>query len=337
MQKNTSELIAYLKMDKSEREVTMMRPLIYSILKSGDKTDADALLTQFLSHPTDFHYTYLFPIFKAFGDHAIAEQIYNVSFHQDKLNENADAEILEVLGCLKYEPIKQILANYIFENKETDYYISKYAVLGLLHFDCDAYQDKIETAIENCYGKNLFPEFVPALVSKLKNRKTILEKLYELGCEHASTDCNAGIIVGFSLCGEEGKSYFRKVLFDKYWEMSSTGTGTVYFAYEGLKNLNITFKELFLEIKTISDKDKLAYCLHVLFALLRRKIDDVNIYTKEQFSDIYNALFQWKNESENVTVIDLAARVDKTQDAYEIEKLIELKMMEEAILRNYKI
>ncbi|MEZ5055342.1 MAG: hypothetical protein R2807_11390 [Chitinophagales bacterium] len=337
MQKNTSELLEYLKRDKSKREVAMLRPLIYSIVKCGDNTDADAILTQYLSHPTDFHYSYLLLIFKAFGNHSMAEQIFNVSFHQGKLNENTDAEILEVLGCLKYEPIKQILATYIFEHTDTDYYISKYAVLGLLHFDCEAYQDKIEKAIENCYGKNLFPEFIPALVCKVKNKKTVLEKLYELGCEHASTDCNAGIILGFSLCGEEGKHYFRKVLFDRNWETSSTGTGTVYFAYEGLKKLDITFKELYLEIKTISDKDKLAYCIDVLFALLRRKIEDIEINPIEQFSDIYTALFQWKNKSESDTVTDLAARVDKTQEVYEIEKCIELKMIEEALLRNYKI
>jgi hypothetical protein len=333
MLKTTNELIEYLKLDKSRREVSIICSLVNSIVKCGDKTDADAVLTQYLTNPYDFKYSYLLPIFKTFGDHSIAEQIFNISIYQNKLNENANPEILEVLGYLKYAPIKQILAYYVFESRDAEYYITKHSVLGLLNFNCDEYQNCIEIEIDKCYGKNLFPEFVPALVCKLENKNSILENLYKLGSEIASTDCNAGIILGFSLCGEEGKDYFRRVLFDRNWETSSTGTGTIHFTYQGLKNLDITFKELYFEIKTISDKVDLEYCLDVYFALLKKRIDDIETNKKEPFGEIYTTLFKWKNEKYNI--IDLAESVDKVEEAYEIEKLIELKLNEEAILKNY--
>ncbi|MFC3159403.1 hypothetical protein SAMN05443633_103319 [Chryseobacterium arachidis] len=334
MLKTTSELIEYLKLDHSERESTVIFSLVYSILQCGGKTDADEILKQCLIDPFDFHYTYLLPVFKAFGDLSLAEKLFKSSIRQNKLMEDTNYEILEVLGHLKYEPVKPILADYTFGNQEkNDYYLSRSAILGLLHFDCTEYQKEIETEIEKCYGQGLFPEFIPALVCKLKDRTLILEKLYELGSEFASTDCNAGIILSFSLCGEEGREYFKKVLFDRDWETSSTGTGTVHFAYQGLKNLDITFKELYQEIKTVSDKEELKYYLDVFFALLRIKVNDIAVHKKESFAEIYTTLFKWNQENDNI--IDLARKVDLTDEAYQIKDLIKLKMNEEAILKNY--
>ena len=334
MLKTTIELIKYLKLDESEKEATIVGSLVYSILKCGDKSDADAILNQYLTNPYDFYHSFLLPVFKKFGDDSFAEQIFNVFISQNKLNENADSNILEVLGHLKYGPIKPILADYVFENTDLDY-VTADAALGLMNFDCAEYQNDIETAIDKCYGKNLFPEFVPALVCKLKNRNSILEKLYELGNEYASTDCNGGIILGFSLCGEEGKHYFRKALFNQNWETDSTSTGTVHFTYDGLKNLGITFKELYHEIKLVSDTEKIKYCLYVFFALLQTKIDDIEINKNERFADIHTALFKWKTDKKIENIFDLAERVGLTHEAYEIQKLVEMKMNEEAILENY--
>lgn len=335
MLKTTKELIEYLQLEKSSRESSIICSLVNSILICGNRTDADAILTQYLTNPFDFDYSFLMPIFKTFGDDTFAEQIFNISIQQNQLNENADSEVLEILGHLQYAPVKQILANYIFESKVTDYYILKSSALGLLHFNCDEYQNKIEIEIEKCYGKNLFPEFVPALVCKLKSRKSVLDNLYKLGSEIASTDCNAGIILGFSLCGEEGKEYFKRVIFDQNWETNSTGTGTIHFTYQGLKNLDISFKELFYEIKTITDKVKLDYCLAVFFALLKMRIEDIEINKKEPFTAIYTLLFKWKNNKKDYNLIDLAEIVGKMDEAYEIKKLIEMKLNEEAILKNY--
>ncbi|MGX7689485.1 hypothetical protein ACWA1C_20130 [Flectobacillus roseus] len=327
MLKTTSELVKYLQLDSSSRDIDYLKPLINSILKCGDKSDADTILLHYLENPFEFDYLYLLPIFKRFGDRHFAEQIYNV--FQENLKENS--EILELLGDLKYEPIKPILAEFVFKSPESDYYLSRYSVLGLLNFNCDEYQNSIETAIEKCYGKNLFPEFVPALVCKLKDRKSILEKLYELGNKFASTDCIGGIILGFSLCGEEGREYFKQTIFNPNWEIGYSGTGSTVCTYLGLKNLGITFRELYEDINQISDKEKLMYSLIVFFALLEKKINDFEISRNETFTDIHKFLFQ--NTIGNL--LNLAERTNKLREAYEMQKLIELKINEEAILKNY--
>lgn len=337
MLRTTTELIAYLKIAKAERDVEIMLSLINATIKCGNKKDLDAILFQYLNDPFDFHYSYLFPIFKKWGDEKVAAQIFKVVISNNRLLDANNPEVLALLGYLKYTPVKQVLVDYIFESpEESDYYISKYAILGLLHFDCTEYQEKIKTAIENCYEKNLFPEFIPALVSKIENNSTLLQNLYNLGCEFASTDCNAGIVYGFSLCGNAGRKYFRKVLFDPGWETDSTGTGTLHFAYKGLKKLGITFKELYHEIKTPEMKENLQYNFGVFIALLTRRIDDIDTDQLESFADLHTFLFKWKNNDESDNLIDLARLVDRSEDAYHLEKLVELKMNEEAILLNYE-
>lgn len=335
MLRTTTELIAYLKLEKSERDVTIIQCLVNAILKCGNKMDMDAIFVQFLNNPFDFHYSYLFPLFKKWGDEEVAAQIFEVAISNNRLLDANSPEVLELLGYLKYAPVKQVLVDYIFESpEESDYYISKYAILGLLHFDCTEYQEKIKTAIENCYGKNLFPEFIPSLVSKVDHNHELLRNLYILGSEYASTDCNAGIVYGFSLCENAGREYFRKLLFDPGWETGSTGTGTIHFAYLGLKNLAISFKELYHEIKSPAMRDNLKYNFEVFIALLTKRIDDIETEQTESFTDLHALLFKGKND-ERDHFFDLATLVDKAEEAYHLEKLVELKMNEDAILLNF--
>ena len=276
----------------------------------------------------------LLPVLKKFGDIDYAKKLYSFFIKENKLIENADPAILEVLGALQYDDVKSILAAYVFENSTSDYYISKSAVLGLLNFDCNEYQKEITTAIENCYQKNLFPEFVPALVCKLKDQSIVLDKLYELGSQYASTDCNAGIILGFSLSDALGRKYFKRILFDPGWETNSTATGTIHFAYLGMKYAGITFNELFQELKQNADKENLAYSLEVFFALTERKLIDWETSHGESYVDMYDLFFHHTNDKgDNLT--DLAMQVNKIEEATNIEKLIEQKMLEEAVLSNF--
>lgn len=336
MLQSTQKLIAYFQLDASLRNTTLITSLVNAVVKCGDKQDAKALFKQYLKNTSEFHYSYLLPVFKAFADASMAAELFDIVIKDQQLIPNADPEILEVLGHLQFAPIKPILAEYLFNSDtKTDYYISKYAALGLLHFNCDEYQETILKAIEKCYGENLFPEFIPALVCKLKDTKKTLQKLYDLGDEVASTDCNAGILLGFSLCGEEGKYYFKKALFNQHWETFSTSTGTIHYAYEGLKNLGILLQELYQEIKSISDTASLSYAMDVFLALLNKKIEDIEHNATESYASLYVALFQWKSASESDNFIDLATSVDKETEAYEIEKLLALKMNEEVVLKNF--
>lgn len=101
----------------------------------------------------------------------------------------------------------------------------------------------------------------------------------------------------------------------------------------GLKNLGITFRQLYEDINTATDKETLEYSLNVFFALLKVKINDIETNSEETFADIHKFLFQRTKNN----LLDLAERIDnqKMQEAYEIKKLIELKINEEVTLRNY--
>lgn len=333
MLNTTQELIAHLQLESSQRAMPVISAMVGAVLKCGSKADADALLVQYLKNPFDFDYSYLLPVFKKWGSKSVAEALFKVAFVDDRLREDADPEMMEVLGHLKYEPVRPILAHYLFKEKTTDYYTSRHAALGLLHFDCSDLQEEIKKEIVACYGKNLFPEFVPALVCKLKDRQQVLENLYELGSNTASTDCNAGIILGFSLCGEEGRPYYMNVLFDPDWETGSSATGTLHYVYEGLKNLGISFNTVYEHM--ISAPDSVNESLDVFFALLRKRIDDPDLHHAESFADLYTLLFTDATGNQSETLTGLAERTGKEEEADELKKLIEIKMNEEVLLRNF--
>lgn len=335
MIRSTKELIEYLKIDKDERESSIVYSYVKSILKLGSKKDASQLLDVYLKSLYDFDHSYLLALFFKFGDYSIADKIFKKIIVDNKFNENADPTLLTLLGDLKYEPIKKILFNYAFSNLESDYHLQAASILGLLNFDCTEYLDIIKINIENCLNKNLFPEFVPSLVCKLPDRTKILEQLYESGEKIASTDCNAGIILGFSLCGDEGKTYFKNALFNPNWETFSSSTGTIAYTYKGLINLNITFSELYDEIKQMNDKSEIYYSLTGLFSLFDMRISDYRNEHPESFKTLYNLFFSWESPETSNNLIDRSRLVEMDSKAYDYEKIFELKMTEEIIIQNY--
>ncbi|ESU25056.1 hypothetical protein FEDK69T_02460 [Flavobacterium enshiense DK69] len=330
----TQKLIEYLNLEQDRPDVSVFHSLVNSILKFGTKSDADILLKKFLEAPFDDNNSYFFDVFRKFGDVDFAEKIYDQAIKDNRLLEQADSEILQLLGDLKYEPVKETLAYYVFGDMGSDYYFRAHSALGLLNFDCAEYQVQIKGAIEQCYGKSLIPEFIPALVCKLSDRTSYLEPLYELGNDYASTDCNAGIMLGFSLCGEEGKQYFKKALFNGNWEFFSGGTGNYVFAYKGLKNLNISFAELYSIIREIQDDKKLGYALWVLFGLFELRVKDYENDNIESFMSLYSTFYGQKNRSD---FSDLAERGSRLRDLWEYERLFELKLTEEAIVENFSV
>lgn len=104
-------------------------------------------------------------------------------------------------------------------------------------------------------GKHLFNEFVPALSFKTK-REELIEELYQWGSETASVDCNAGILLGIALYGEKTRRLFKKILWDRCWEAFSSSTGTGYWAFVGMQHLQISFAELYKEIKEASQQSR---------------------------------------------------------------------------------
>ena len=117
MLRATTELIAYLKVEKSERDVTIIQSLVNAIMKCGNKTDMDAILNQLQDDPFDFHYSYLYPIFKKWGDEKVAAQIFKVAISNNRLLDANRPEVLALLGYLKYAPVKQVFVDYIFASR----------------------------------------------------------------------------------------------------------------------------------------------------------------------------------------------------------------------------
>lgn len=326
----TTDLLAHLQ--TAERNATIILSLVRAIAHCGGKEDARALGEQFKKEPFDFYHSYLLPVFERHGDEELAADLYRACAPGHQWAEGAPPEILELLGKLHYEPVKPLLWQYAFS--ASDYYASKYAVLGLLQFDLGDKEDLLARAIEETYGKNLFPEFVPALVSKLRHREGILARLYESGSTVCSTDCNAGILLCFALCGEEGLPWFKKALFDPAWEVSGTATGTVLYAYQGLAPLGITFADLYREVEGADSEEQRAYGLRVIFSLLDMKLRDhlSPLPHPESFASVYLSLFGRPTGGRTIT--ELAAPAGLDDEAERLEERLEVKVYEEAVLRN---
>ncbi|WP_037374251.1 hypothetical protein [Salinimicrobium xinjiangense] len=293
-----------------------------AVLCFGSKADADELLKKFLEEPTEPFSEDLLEIIGQWGDEKHAREIFNCCITDIRLNENFPEAVLEVLGRLKFEPAKPVLAHYAFRSSQ--YYLNRSAVLGLLHFDCREYQQEIKNAVTGVLSKNTFPEFLPALVCKLENRKELLDQLFHSGSTTISTDCNAGIFLGFALCGKDGKKYFKEALFDPNWEAFYNAARMV---VKGMDHLEISFEELLQEATLIKDEKVLQYYMLVLISLLEIKVKSYE-NSGESFEKIYRSLFVTK------LFLILAEKAGQEDDAEKLEELLILRMKEEVMLRN---
>lgn len=336
MTNTTKELVSYLTQKKIKIDYTIVSAYSYSILKCGTKLDADIILEYFISEPFKFQNIYLLSILEKWGDMVYAEKIFDAHLKNDRLINPEHPEVLELLGKLNYSGVEPVLIHYAF-NAKTNYYAHKYAVLGLLNFDCKKIENLIREKITATFDKGFFEdEFTPALVCKLANRKDVLLKLYESGRTQCSSDCNSGIILGLSLCGKEGLQYFWDVIYNDFWEASNTGTGNVWYVYQGLINLNISISELYLDIKNKTNLIEQKNAVEVLLELIDIKISDQYSNVKlESFTDLYSKLFSWETENTSNNVVDLAQKFGLENKAYELEKLIEFQVREEILLKNY--
>lgn len=336
MNQSTKKLIAYLNLKERKPDYSIVSAYVHATLSCGTKQDADALLACFLEKPDDPYRAKLLKVIREFGDGSHARQLAENCFQNGMLKEAIPEDVLEVLGSFKYDPIQPVLAACIFGETQAGYYEQYHVVMGLLHFDCVEYRDSIRTEIEQCYGQGLFPEFIPALVCKLEDRAETLEKLYELGNEYASTDCISGIILGFSLCGEEGRPYFERIVFDPNWESCDSGTGSAAFTYRGMKNLGIRFGELYERVRAVEGEPELTYCMDCFLALLNRAIHDTPFSGIESPQALFELLFAWETPDKPNHFWSLVKQAEQSEKAYELEKSLIEKMTQTAILSNFR-
>ncbi|NMF00207.1 hypothetical protein [Aneurinibacillus aneurinilyticus] len=280
----------------------------------GDKEDAAALFRIFTEQPSDYRRALLLAPVMRCGDLALAEEIDRFCFEQGRLKEGIPSEVLHVLGYMGYEKYIDYMVDCICTN---DWYLSKDACLGLLHLPCESHREKLENELEKVYGQPLFPEFLPALSFKFANAQ-IIPRLLAWG-EQASTDCNAGLILGISMFGHTQKEQIKYILLEPFWEMYSIGTGSHWWGYMSMQMVELTFSELISALKDqtpvvqehaecIPDKRTLEHRFHVLHDLLELKlIDDPNPVrfaplNQESVIELYKELFQWSNEHKDDSV-----------------------------------
>ncbi|GAA4335965.1 hypothetical protein [Flaviaesturariibacter amylovorans] len=322
----TKHLSDLIRMDIGAYEA--IRAGIRTVLYRGDRTDARALLEVFLERPFQYERGLLLPVFARHGDPTFAPLLAKPCLEGERLHAEAPAEVLEVLGSLQWAPARAVLHHYALVEND-DYYNAASATLGLLHVDCSEWRAVIEAAVRATLGKNLFPEFVPALVATLPNRVELLPELYHSGREWASTDCNAGLLLGFAGSGEAGFPWFLDALLDPCYEAGGSGTGTRYHAYRGMILAGLTFRELFDHVLAIADEEQQRYALGVLRSLLEVKCNnpELSVQDPESFPDTYHALLR---NSLRETLVEASARYAAREEAEELRTLVEIRIRDTA-------
>lgn len=268
----TRQLLALTRDRQAVPTPASIAPLAEAITYGGTWRDADALLPIVLAHKEEVWVGEIWHAIAALGNESHGNALSAAFTEGHRLKPGVDESLLEALGRLQVRAAYPMLWDYALQSE--DYCECKHAVLGLLHTS-DAREEAIAGAISNCMGKHLFAEFVPALVCKLHERASWLSRLYELG-NACSTDCNAGIVLAFSLCAEEGRPWFLRAITDPDWEADEGATGTLYYAWAGMKNLRLRFAELAGILLQEPELRRREHGLSLTYALLSCRIHDAD-------------------------------------------------------------
>jgi len=330
MIKATKELMDYLKLDRDLQLWQVISALANVIATKGGPEDGEIVGEYLLEHQGNYSLSALYAVVLNLGNKGLAERFYKKAISEGNLKEGYDLEVLEVLGKFKLEEAKPMLVEYALG--DSSYYTNVHAVRGLLHHDCEDIQERIRTSIESVYGKGLFNEEKPSLVCKLKDRADVLERLYETGSEYCSSDCNGGIFLGFSLCGNEGLPYFKKAMFNPSWEAHYPPR---HYVVEGMRNLGITFLEVFKEVQVFDDPEKQEYGLKVLLSLLEVRIESemTEVDSRENYKDLMYSFFTLRDGNYSGDLAEFAKKFGKRDEVYQLENLLRFRLREEAFFK----
>lgn len=340
MIKATAEL---LRQHRSGERIEYCNPLIDVVSQFGSREDSEALLDIFIQTQ---HHELLEPVSR-YGDSEIARKLFEASISEGKLKEDYPSETLLALSYLGHPELESILMGYFASIHEVDmdWDFHRAVCLGLLNYPCTGYEDLILRQIEQCLDKSLFPEFIPALAIKT-NDPDIAGRIYHHGNTLASSDANAGIVLGLALYGDKHTDLFRSIIWNERWEAGETGTGTAWYTTMGMSYLKITIKELYQDIladveagideRVIKDK------LWVMHGLLHMKLSGWGspMYwirciepLGESFTSIYRELFKWRNPDRDDSIVGISKACDPLELLEsmfnELKPVFELKMEHE--------
>lgn len=315
------------------------------VARYGTMEDAWELYRLFVEDP--HHYIrglLLQPIMRC-GDVTLAQDMYERYVQNRASPEHIPDGVLYVLGYLGYvEAAADLVAlvNGPYGVASVD------ACLGLVHLPCEPYREQLAAELEKALDQNLFNELLPLLSFKCTT-EDMIPRLVHWGEQHASVDCNAGIIAGIALFGEGQKDTIRSILWNPFWEAHGTATGSCVWSYFAMQHVGLTFRELVQDIKSYDaskeDVQALEYRLDVLYEMLELKLS----YTarpirfarsnEESFGQLYSDLFSWSNEHHDDSIIgwmneQLGVEHRLLERYYELRKRVEIKMVHEIELEH---
>ncbi|WP_406835115.1 hypothetical protein ACICHK_01225 [Streptomyces sp. AHU1] len=282
-----------------------------AVLRHGGPADAEALLPLFLSAPAA--HEALVPVLARHGDRRLAARLLEATVDGGRLRDGVPSDVLHAVGRLGYAPATSLL----WEHVDGSHHVSRDACLGLLHLPCEDLRDAITEALEKHEGAALFPEFLPVLTPKTED-PAWLDRLVAWGENHASVDCNGGLILGISLHGDRARTAFTRLLWDDRWEACGTSTGSALWTYAGTRVLGLGLPQLYADLRarlrTCADPDVRGDALRSFVTLLRLRCADVRTGVEaaearpENFDTLYGVLFA-PAPDDNDTLTELADRV----------------------------
>ncbi|WCM61549.1 hypothetical protein [Paenibacillus polymyxa] len=315
------------------------------VAQYGTVEDAWELYRLFVEDP--HHYIrglLLQPIMRC-GDVTLAQDMYERYVQNQASPEHIPDGVLYALGYLGYVEAAADLVALVNGPYGA---VSVDACLGLVHLPCEPYREKLAAELEKALDQNLFNEFLPLLSFKCTT-EDMIPRLVHWGEQHASVDCNAGIIAGIALFGEGQKETIRSILWNPFWEAHGTATGSCVWSYFAMQHVGLTFRELVQDIKSYDtskeDVQALEHRLDVLYEMLELKLS----YTarpirfarsnEESFSQLYSDLFSWSNEHHDDSIIgwineQLGVGHRLLERYYDLRKRIEIKMVHEIELEH---
>ncbi|MEN1984622.1 hypothetical protein [Paenibacillus hubeiensis] len=323
MIQTTSKLLERLKSNTAP-DAAIIDAHCKVISNYGDRSDAAALLRVFMERPEDYRYTALLGPVMRCGDRDLAEQLYRFAFEHGRLKPEMPSELLHVLGYMEYPLDTNYLVDCVLEG---DWYLSKDACLALLHLSCEEQHHRLEEAVEQVVGQAIFSEFLPALCVKWAPAADMVPRLVEWG-NRASTDCNAGLVLGIALYGPSQKEVLKRLLLEPRWDLCQNGTGSHWWAYMAMPLTGLSVRELIAELRlnepyTASDHPASAPCANrsdsAQFSAVHRYqvLHDLLQFTmeapdhplrhaqklQESMEDLYQQLFAWSTPHEDDSIM----------------------------------
>ncbi|MCB0736863.1 MAG: hypothetical protein KDC92_05060 [Bacteroidetes bacterium] len=307
------------------------------VCKLGSAIDANAILNWMQEQSNLKYVSHLLPVLTKHGTTKHALELYHLSVVNGEMKPDAPEELMAYWGKVGLQSAVSLLAATAF-NKQSDHYQIKCSVLGLVHLNTHDYEPKIEAALEACYGRALFAEYHPALVAKLPNRVSHFKRMFELGEEIASTDCNGGLLLGFALSGAEGKPWLKRALYSQAWDSFDYGTGTVYASYKAIKFAQIPLLELYHDLAMVDaqNSQQLAYQLGLLLAMLSLRLQDVDHEPLESVLELYQGLFN-QHEAQTRNIWEMTENDKQIQELHSLNHLMLAQIESELLMNNLKV